>query len=353
VSLAAPRDRWWLARVWAVVALFAVLTVWASYDVGVPIRDPHGAWLPGRLAVCLVLLVPLAVVDAAVRARRRRGWASMTFAVLRERWTVERVVLAVTGLLAYHLVYLCYHNLKSWLVFQEPRDGMLQRWDHWLFAGHSPAVLLHDLLGQHLAAYVLTAWYTSFSTVVTVALVASLAFTDRVREGYVYLASAMWVWILGTGAYYLIPALGPFSHAPQDFAGLARTVTQETQAHYLAQRARLLTDPQAHDATAQIGAFASLHVAVVLMIVLMARYYGLRRTTRVLTVYLAGTMVATVYLGWHFVIDLGGGVVVAYAAVALGRATVHRPGLRGPRLDRRATPVPDRSTPAGSLTPPG
>ena len=29
---------------------------------------------------------------------------------------------------------------------------MLLRWDRWLFFGHSPAVLLHDLLGQDVAA---------------------------------------------------------------------------------------------------------------------------------------------------------------------------------------------------------
>ena len=41
---------------------------------------------------------------------------------------------------------------------------MLLRWDKWLFFGHSPAVLLHDLLGQDLAARLLTDLYESFST---------------------------------------------------------------------------------------------------------------------------------------------------------------------------------------------
>ncbi len=312
-----------MARVWMIVGLFAMVTALSSYLVGVPVRDPQGAWLPRRLAVSVGLLVLLAVADAAVRSRGP-GWTSRgTLDVLRARWTRSRLALAVTGLLAYQLVYLCYHNLKSWVVFHEPRDDVLQRWDRWLFLGNSPAVLLHDLLGQNVAAYVLTAIYVSFSSLVSVSLVAALVFPSQIRQGYVYLASAMWVWILGVGAYYLIPSLGPFSHAPDDFAGLARTMTQDTQAHYVAQRARLLAEPQAHDATAQIAAFASLHVAVVLMIALMARYYGLRRAARVLSVYLAATMVATIYLGWHFVVDLVGGVAIAYAAVALGRCTVY------------------------------
>ena len=60
---------------------------------------------------------------------------------------------------------------------------MLLRWDRWLFFGHSPAVLLHDLLGEDLAARLLTDLYESFSTLVTVALVAALAFTPTVRAG--------------------------------------------------------------------------------------------------------------------------------------------------------------------------
>lgn len=51
----------------------------------------------------------------------------------------------------------------------------------------------------------------------------------------------------------------------------------------------------------------------------MARYYGLRRTTWVLAIFLAGTIVATVYLGWHFVVDDIAGVLIALVAVALGR----------------------------------
>jgi membrane-associated phospholipid phosphatase len=142
---------------------------------------------------------------------------------------------------------------------------------------------------------------------------------------------------LGVGGYYLIPSLGPFAFAPEEFAGLPHTITQDTQARYLAQRAHLLADPQASDATAQIAAFASLHVAIMMMILLMTRYYGLRRATQAMAVYVAGTMLATIYLGWHFSVDLVGGVVIAYAAAFLGRwlidpqrTLVHEDQVLGP-----------------------
>ena len=92
----------------------------------------------------------------------------------------------LAGLVAYFVVYLCYRNLKSWDVLLSPHDQMLLRWDRWLFFGHSPAVLLHDLLGQDLAARLLTDLYESFSWLVTIALVAALAFTPTVRQAYVF-----------------------------------------------------------------------------------------------------------------------------------------------------------------------
>ena len=71
-----------------------------------------------------------------------------------------------------------------------------------------------------------------------------------------------------------------------------------------------------------MSAFASLHVAVTCLLLLMARYYGLRRTSYALGVFLAGTIVATVYLGWHFVVDDIAGVLIAVVGVALGRLMV-------------------------------
>jgi hypothetical protein len=323
-------DHGWLWRIWAVVGVFAVVTgVWSRH-VGIPLRDPHGDILLKRIGLSLGLAVVLALVDAVRRSRQSRPLRRGVRGVLRERWTRRRTVLTLGGLLAYHLVYFCYHNLKSWDVLNHPRDGSLLRWDRWLFLGHSPAVLLHHALGEHLAAYALMVVYESFSTLVSVTVVAAIVFTDRIRDGYVFIASAIYVWILGVASYYLIPSLGPFQSAPQEFAGLPHTMIQDTQARYLGQRAYLLAHPQAHDAFAQVSAFASLHVAITCLILLMARYYRLRMATWAMTAFLFGTVLATVYLGWHFFVDDLAGVAIAFSGVALGRLTVYPRGRRTP-----------------------
>ena len=312
----APRR---LLGLWLVVVVFAVVMLIRSWWVGIGLRDPHGSIFLVRTALTLALFAALVAVDVVARtARGARDLAGLgrTF---RSRWTRRRILLATSGILAFQTVYFSYHNLKSWDVLRAPQDSMLERWDRALFLGHSPAVVLHDLLGQHVAAYVLMVFYESFTTVVTLAFVAAMVFPRRIRESYVYLAGFSWVWILGVASYYLIPSLGPFHEAPQDFAGLPHTMIQDTQARYLAQRDQLLAHPHAHDAFAQISAFASLHVAVTGFVLLMARYYGLRRISRVLAVWVAGTVVATVYLGWHFAVDDVAGALIALSGVRLGR----------------------------------
>jgi len=332
-----PRDRQapvtgagWVLRLWAVAAAFAVVTVARSMTVGIPLRDPHGSVLRLRFALSLGLFLVLVVLDAAARSGRPWWRPARVVAAVRLRWTWRRAALAISGLAAYHLVYFCYHNLKSWDAFNRPRDRMLLAWDRWLFLGHMPADVLHRVLGQHVAAYVLVVVYESFSTVVTVAVVAAVVLPARIRDGYVLLASGVCVWILGVASYYLVPSLGPFHSAPQHFAGLPHTMIQHTQATYMAQRAQLLADPGAGDAFAQVSAFASLHVALTTLLVLMARFYRLRRTTVVLGVLLLGTLVATVYWGWHFAVDDVAGVVIALVGAQLGRQLVY-PGRAAPR----------------------
>ncbi|GAB3038019.1 hypothetical protein GCM10011376_35170 [Nocardioides flavus (ex Wang et al. 2016)] len=336
----ALRWAWWHAvRLWAVVVCFVGVGIARSVQVDIPFRDPHGAYLLSRVTLTLLIFLGLVAVDGLLRAGRpftvRRSWST-----IRARWTPGRLALAWAALLAYHLTYFTYHNLKSWDVFNAPRDGMLTGWDRWLFLGYSPGVLLHDLLGQHTAAWVLAVWYETFPTLVVLAFPAAVVLSRRIRDAYAGIAAFVWVWILGTATYYIIPSLGPFHAEPEDFSGLPDTMIQDTQARYIAQRDYLLAHPHAGDAFAQVSAFASLHVGVTATILGLAWWHRLRRTTVVLAVYLAGTMVATVYLGWHFAVDIPAGLAIAALAWVLGPLTV----------GARRRPEPRRSQPADPAT---
>jgi membrane-associated phospholipid phosphatase len=245
----------------------------------------------------------------------------------------------VTGLIGYHVVYLGYRNLKSWNAFNPLRDDDLLVFDRALFLGHSPWVMLHTLLGESYAAEALAVVYRSFTYVIVLGLVGSLALIPRVRKAYVFLSAATWAWILGTLCYYVLPSLGPYAAVPREFAGLQHTPITDTQAEYLVERAAFLADPSASDAFVSLGAFASLHVGFTTLVFLMARYYGLRRLSRVLAVYLAAVIVSTVYFGWHYVLDDIAGVLLALAAVQLGKWTVTPPQLFTRSLSARREPA--------------
>ena len=125
------------------------------------------------------MLLLFVAVDVVVRWLRGRRDGATLWSTVSTRWTPYRIVMILAGLVGYFVVYLSYRNLKSWDVLLTPHDAMLLRWDRWLFFGHSPAVLLHDLLGEDLAARLLTDLYESFSWLVTIALVAALGSPRR------------------------------------------------------------------------------------------------------------------------------------------------------------------------------
>lgn len=320
----ASGSQWrWLAGVWAVVIGFVVVTLLWSWHVGVPLRDPEGRMFSGRLRTAVISLAVLALAHALFRSARSGRPLRGLPEALRTHWSRDRVLLALSGLLAYHLVYVCYRNLKSWNAFRTLRDLELTNFETWLFAGHTPASMLHDLLGEGTAAVVLAFIYRSFTYLVPFSVIASLVFVERIREAYVFVTAAMWVWILGVGSYYLLPSLGPYAETPSDFAGLTETRITEGQAGYLVERAYMLANPGAPDAFVSLGAFASLHVGFTCMVLLMLRYYRMPSPVQLVgLVYLLATMVATVYFGWHYVVDDVAGIVIALLSVALARAIV-------------------------------
>lgn len=312
------------AGTWAVTLVFVAVTLLWSRHVGVGLRDPGGRLFSHKLLGSALLFLALGAGDIVVRTVRA-GWSSARLRQqLTERWGVRRLALLLSTLVAYHVVYISYRNLKSWDAFNTPRDHDLAAVDRWLFLGHTPAAVLHDLLGRSTAmADVLAHVYGLFPQLVSLAIVAAPAFITRTRRGMVMLTAGMWAWIIGTVSYYAVPSLGPAFTAAADFAGLPHTDIPDHVATYWQQRVDFLANPSDPSAFVSISAFASLHVGLTFMMVLMAAYYRKKVLTAVLTVYLVAVMASTVYFGWHFFVDVVAGLVLGAAAVALGHVTVY------------------------------
>lgn len=319
---------------WAVVAVFGATALIWSHHVDIPLRDPHGKMFAKKLLGAIWFFAILAVVDIVIRWWRAGHTGAAARDVVRRRLAPTRLGLVLLALVAYHLIYIFYRNLKSWVALRTPHDDWMLRFDRDLFGGHSPAVLLHDVLGTGFAAHPLAFFYAIFTYVCTLSIVGCLAFLDDLRKAHVMVIAGMWAWILGTASYYLIPTLGPVFSAPQEFASLPHTAVTNMVNGNIADRTEFLADPQAPGSFVGVAAFASLHVGFTSTVLLMMAYLRKRVLAWLTAVYLVIVIVATVYFGWHFILDLLGGVVLALMSVGIAHVTVYR---TSPLRRRRAT----------------
>ena len=125
--------------------------------------------------------------------------------------------------------------------------------------------------------------------------------------------------MLGAGSYFLLPALGPIYADPALFTALPDSKVTRLQGILLDDRIAFLRDPETGTPQA-IAAFASLHIAMSFTALAAAHMLRLGRRLKVaLWAWLVVTVVATVYLGWHYVVDDVAGILIGVASLALAK----------------------------------
>jgi len=322
-----PAPRWREVLAPPVVALVTLLVALAATDAaGIRFRDPDNvaAGYVGMVGAAVALLVWL---DVAIRAGRATGTRRPTREAMREvrrtRWTRERMLAAAGALLSFYVSYLAYRNLKGVLPFLRPGelfDRQLAELDRDLFAGHDPAALLHSLLGIGWPTHVLSTIYAAFIVFLPLSLAIALVFSPDLPTSLFFATALSLNWLIGAGSYFLLPALGPIYADPAAFAALPHTEVTRLQQMLLDDRIGFLRDPE--NGTPQaIAAFASLHIAMSFTSLAAAHLLGLGRRLKIgLWIWLVVTTVATIYLGWHYVLDDVAGIVIG--AMSLGLACV-------------------------------
>lgn len=311
------------------MALAALLVAWEHH---LPIRDPDGANLPTwfRLPVIVGSAVVLDVLARwALLARRAETKGSVRLrAVLVDRWNRDQIRFTVSGLVTWYVAYVAFRNLKSYVPFVTDRlaDPELARIDRLLWLGHNPAVVLHDVLGTSWANWLMAAVYLIWIGLVPATLAIALVWTRRSTAGAWYVTAISLDWLLGAAVYYAVPSLGPTYSSPQWFASLPHTPNTSVRDTLLADRIEVLAGPWDTHTVQTIAAFASLHVAVMVTICLVAEAMRLPVAVRVAAwTFLGLTSVATIYLGWHFFVDVLAGVLVGVAAVVIAAHATGNP----------------------------
>jgi hypothetical protein len=295
----------------AVAAVTLVTALIVTGAAGVPLRDPNGVSV-ARFVSAATLVAALVALDIVFRGRRR--------------WTATRLVAVASALVSFYVTYLAYRNLKSVVPLLRPHelfDHRLADLDRSLFLGSDPAAVLHSLLGSGISAHVLSGVYEAFFLFIPVAVAFALVVLADLRSG-LFLTTALAInWMLAAGSYFLLPSLGPVYAESAQFAQLPSTGVSGLQQALLEQRMEFLRDPSVAGTAQSIGAFASLHVSIFFTAALATHLLGLGRYVKIAVwVLFALTVAATVYFGWHYVIDDLAGLAIAATALALARAIV-------------------------------
>lgn len=305
----------------AVAVATGVVAVVCALYLGLPLRDPDGFLGPTyvRLPVIAALMLACDVVPRALaRARSLRAAPREIRLVAQERWPWQRLRPALIGLAAFYGTYVAYRNLKHYLPLLRPDlvDDELRALDEAMTGGIPPAQLLHDLLGTGVTAYVLSWVYLAFLLFVPASLGLALAWKGLSREASWYVTALCLNWSLGTASYYVLPSMGPVYAEPGVFSGLPETGTWDLQMSLLESRSLVITDPDASDRVQSIAAFASLHVSIVLTAAMIAQLVLSSVAVRAaLWTFFGLTTIATVYFGWHYIVDDVAGVAIAAVSV--------------------------------------
>lgn len=325
-----------------VVAVISFVTaLLLTNAAGLPLRDPDH--VAGRRLVWAVLLVGMLVgLDILIRASRRssglRPSREAMARVRRERWTFGRGVAVGSAVISFYVTYLAYRNLKSVVPLLRPGesfDSQLAEIDRSLFGGNDPAALLHTLLGTGVPTHVLSAVYMFFFLFIPGSLALALVFSPNLQAGLFYATAQSINWALGAASYFLLPSLGPIYADPAAFADLPTSGVSQLQNILLNQRLEFLADPATGTAQS-IGAFSSLHVSIFFTAALAAHLLGLGRHLKIVAWALLGmTAAATIYFGWHYVLDDLGGVIIGVIALALAKVLT---GINLSTMRRPSTP---------------
>lgn len=320
----------------AVLSVLAVILVAVAYDL--PIRDADGI-LGRRMWTLLTILGIFFALEISPRIwqnlrHERLGPRAAVLGAIGERWNARRLGAVLIGLGSFYATYLAYRNLKSFLPFVAPQDldATLLVFEAGVFGGQ-PSVFLHDLLGTGITADLLSATYLAYLGFIPVSLGAAFILSVNPVPGLWWVTALGLNWTLGAASYYLLPAMGPIYAAPELFAALPQTGTADLQQTLLNHRMEVLANPFATPQVQSIAAFASLHTSVVFSGALIAHFLGLPRTLRwSLWAFLGLTLLATIYFGWHYVIDdIAGLLIGAIAVIGGAAATGHWRVLREAR----------------------
>ena len=263
------------------IALLAAVTLAASP------RLPHAGWLLARYAALVVSLVIFARYS---RLSSAPIWSRLFHAFL--------PVLIVPVL---------FDSIGDIIPWVRPRyfDDLLISIDYRLFGGHHPTVLLERFIHPLLTTVLQFAYISYYPMATALGVVLYMKKNETAFDEAIF--GIILCFYLSYLGYLLIPAVGPrFT--------LAHLQTRDLAAGPLVVAIQDTLNALENTKT---DAFPSGHTAVALMTLYYAWKFRERILVFLLVPAVAGLIVSTVYLRYHYVIDVIAGIALTALTVYL------------------------------------
>jgi membrane-associated phospholipid phosphatase len=265
----------------AFIAILAAVTLAASP------RLPHAGWLLARFASLIIALVLVAQYAARNEAP---SWSRTLHAFL------PALIIPVL-----------FDSLGDLIPWVRPRyvDDLLIGIDFRLFGGHHPTILLERFIHPLLTTVLQFAYISYYPMAIVLAVVLAVKKKETAFDEAIF--GIILCFYLSYLGYLLFPAVGP------------RFTLVHLQTRDLAAGPLVTTIQETLNAleNTKTDAFPSGHTAVALMTLFYARKFREKILTALLLPAVTGLILSTVYLRYHYVIDVLAGIALAVLTVYL------------------------------------
>lgn len=220
------------------------------------------------------------------------------------------------------VIFLIYSQIQHYIPFFNPYlyDGTLIKWDHFIF-GVNPTEILHKISNPYFTEYFQFSYMMYF--VMPVVQGVDLHLSGRDKDLSFFSRMIVFAFYLSYLLYFFMPAIGPrftlhnFASTSLELPGLWLTETFR----YIVNTGGGIP-PGSLDPAAVVNrdCMPSGHT----MITLVNMYMGFKLKTRfrwVILVVGSSLVFATIYLRYHYVVDVIAGTLGAFLAVFLEKKT--------------------------------
>jgi membrane-associated phospholipid phosphatase len=239
-------------------------------------------------------------------------------ALIGEKISYNKAYLLFRRMYFVPVIFLIYSQIQQYIPFFNPYlyDSTLIKWDHFLF-GVNPTQWLYKIANPYFTEYFQFSYMMYF--VMPVVQGVDLHLSGRDKDLTVFSRMIVFAFYLSYLLYFFMPAIGP-RFTLHDFAG----TSLELPGLWITEAFRYLVNtgggipPGSLDPAAVVNrdCMPSGHT----MITLVNMYMGFKLKTRfrwVILVVGSSLVFATIYLRYHYVVDVIAGILGAFLAVFL------------------------------------